>query len=188
MKRMLLIVDPQIDFISGTLPVPGAGEAMTALAGYIREEAAGLYEVIVITADCHPYDHCSFAPCGGQWPRHCVADTVGGAIFPPLHEAAFEAPGITMVLHKGTDRNVEEYSIFRNDAARSIITDIVRDYGIAGIDFCGLAGDICVRSSLLDAIGLFPGVEFRVLTRFSPSLDGGGALLQTISDHGLTEA
>ena len=32
MKRLLLIIDPQNDFISGTLPVPGAAEKMEALA------------------------------------------------------------------------------------------------------------------------------------------------------------
>lgn len=36
-KRMLLIVDPQIDFITGSLPVPGAEDAMNALALYLQE-------------------------------------------------------------------------------------------------------------------------------------------------------
>ena len=34
-KKMLLVVDPQIDFVSGSLPVPGAAEAVIALAHYI---------------------------------------------------------------------------------------------------------------------------------------------------------
>ena len=36
MKKMLLVVDPQIDFISGSLPVKGAAEAMDALAAYVK--------------------------------------------------------------------------------------------------------------------------------------------------------
>ena len=36
MKKLLLIVDPQIDFITGTLPVGGAAEAMDALAKYVK--------------------------------------------------------------------------------------------------------------------------------------------------------
>ena len=31
-NSMLLVVDPQLDFISGSLPVPGAAEAMDRLA------------------------------------------------------------------------------------------------------------------------------------------------------------
>lgn len=36
MKRLLLIIDPQIDFINGTLPVPEAIPKMERLAAYIK--------------------------------------------------------------------------------------------------------------------------------------------------------
>ena len=64
MNKMLLIVDPQIDFISGTLPVPQAAPKMDALADYVREKAHE-YKLKVLTADWHPYDHCSFKENGG---------------------------------------------------------------------------------------------------------------------------
>ena len=35
MERMILIVDPQVDFINGSLPVPEALPAMDRLADYI---------------------------------------------------------------------------------------------------------------------------------------------------------
>ena len=35
MRKLLMIVDPQIDFISGSLKVEGAKEKMDALADYI---------------------------------------------------------------------------------------------------------------------------------------------------------
>lgn len=34
-NKILLIIDPQIDFINGTLPVPGAEGAMNSLADYV---------------------------------------------------------------------------------------------------------------------------------------------------------
>lgn len=37
MNRLLLIVAPQIDFISGSLPVEGAAQAMEGLANYLRK-------------------------------------------------------------------------------------------------------------------------------------------------------
>lgn len=83
MKRLLLIVDPQVDFIAGTLPVPGAEEAMDRLAEYIYE-SDGRYAHKIVTADRHPYDHCSFDGHGGPWPRHCVHDTVGAAVWQHL--------------------------------------------------------------------------------------------------------
>lgn len=42
MKKLLLIVDPQIDFITGTLPVAGAAEAMDALAKYVKEKVMNI--------------------------------------------------------------------------------------------------------------------------------------------------
>lgn len=180
MKRMLLIVDPQIDFISGTLPVPGAAEAMAELAEYVAE-ATGQYAVTVITADWHPYRHCSFKDCGGEWPRHCVADSIGAAVYPHLLEAVFESDTYAVVLHKGTERDREEYSIFRNQTAAAEIARLIEEYCVEEIDICGLAGDICVLSSLRDAMEMFPGVKFGVLTRFSPSLDGGTALSRFIA-------
>ena len=37
MKKILLIVDPQNDFITGTLPVEGAEERMKKLSKYPKE-------------------------------------------------------------------------------------------------------------------------------------------------------
>ncbi len=37
MNGMLVIVDPQNDFINGALPVPGAEKAMNDLAEYVKE-------------------------------------------------------------------------------------------------------------------------------------------------------
>lgn len=70
-QKMLLIVDPQIDFITGSLQVPGAAEAMTSLAAYVRNHDED-YAVRIVTSDWHPYRHCSFQHEGGQWPTHCV--------------------------------------------------------------------------------------------------------------------
>lgn len=73
MKKLLLIIDPQIDFITGTLPVPGAVDAMDSLAEYIRRNNSD-YDRVIVTADRHPMRHCSFKAEGGKWPAHCVAD------------------------------------------------------------------------------------------------------------------
>ena len=45
---MLIVVDPQIDFISGSLPVPGAAEAMNQLADYVKANGDDGYD--------HTYD------------------------------------------------------------------------------------------------------------------------------------
>lgn len=74
-NKLLLIVDPQIDFITGVLPVPGAVSSMNSLAGYLRRNSTQ-YAGIIVTADRHPMRHCSFRTEAGQWPVHCVAATI----------------------------------------------------------------------------------------------------------------
>lgn len=180
MKRMLLIVDPQVDFISGTLPVPGAREAMDGLARYIAD-SDGRYACKVVTADRHPFDHCSFADCGGKWPRHCVHDTVGAAVWQPLFAPLYLTAGQVTFLYKGQEADREEYSIFGNQEAAARIIGIVRENAVDIIDICGIAGDICVSETLIDGIALLGPEKFNILTPYSPSLDSGTRLTSLIS-------
>lgn len=167
--RMLLIVDPQNDFINGSLPVPGAEEAMDALAWYIRN-TDGQYAVKVVTCDCHPSDHMSFVDNGGQWPPHCVCRTVGVEIWPPVKSALDDTSGPVMVLCKGDNADVEEYSILANESSASTIDAIVKSYGITNVDVCGLAGDVCVAATIADVRRLYPEIHLRRLDKFSPCI------------------
>lgn len=180
MKKMLLIVDPQNDFITGALAVDGAREAMDSLAEYIRA-TDGMYSIRVVTADSHPCDHMSFIENGGRWVSHCVAGTPGAAIWDALLKALDETSGKTVFLKKGTIRDTEEYSIFKNGYAAGVIRRIVEKEGIDTIDLCGIAGDICVLDTLTDGRKLLGKDIFNVLTDFSPSIDGGKALMNAIS-------
>lgn len=184
MQRLLLVVDPQVDFITGSLPVPGAPSAMDALAGMLRA-TDGAYVAKIVTADRHPYDHSSFRETGGQWPRHCVADTVGAALWPTLVPALYETAGACTVLPKGQVREREEYSIFQNPGARERIFATVNRLGVTRVDICGLAGDICVLSTLRDGVELLGAGRFAVLGAFSPSLDGGAALADYAAGAGI---
>lgn len=174
-KSLLMIIDPQIDFISGTLPVPGAISAMNSLAEYIHKKGQN-YSVILITADRHPIRHCSFEQYGGKWPRHCVADSCGAAIWQPILDALYDYNGKIIFLYKGQDEDIEEYSIFKNKSARATILNIIKNEAISKIDICGLTGDICVASTVVDGIDLLGKEKFRILSQFSPSIDGGTTL------------
>ena len=49
--KVLLIVDPQNDFITGSLAVPGATAAMDYLTEWVRVHRAE-YDAIVVTLSC----------------------------------------------------------------------------------------------------------------------------------------
>ncbi len=175
MNKLLLIVDPQVDFINGSLPVPGAEEAMDKLAGYILAQD-GTYRRKVVTLDWHPYRHISFVENGGEWPTHCVQYTHGASIWSALIAPLNTTAGELTILHKGTDPDTEEYSIFKNPESATKLKDIIAKHQIDQIDLCGLAGDICVLNTLKDGLKLYPSLRFNVLCSYSPSLDGGEAL------------
>ena len=181
MNKMLLVVDPQMDFISGTLAVDKAEEKMLEFARYVREKD-GDYRLKVVTLDWHPYSHCSFKDNGGQWPRHCVQNTVGAAVFPALCDALFQTNGKVVCLYKGNKEELEEYSIFKNESSAQQLNRLIQDFGIEKIEICGIAGDICVLNTLRDGIEKYGTEMFNVLVEFCPSLDGGVAIRQAASD------
>lgn len=173
MKRALLLVDPQEDFINGSLPVQGAEAAMQQLAVYLPAQE---YSLKIVTCDSHPWTHCSFKENGGQWPRHCVSHSHGAAIWPGLIAPLHESPGLVHILPKGIKPDREAYSIFEEEAGNSAIKRLFSEVGIEAVDICGIAGDICVLNTLRDGIGIYGNHFFNVLKDFSPSLDGGASL------------
>lgn len=188
---MLIVVDPQIDFISGSLPVPGAAEAMNQLADYVKANGDD-YALMVVTNDWHPYDHCSFATNGGPWPVHCVQNSEGAATYWPLLEALYQSETETLFLQKGDLRHREEYSIVQNTGAREFFENTLDNSLLADadcqyqhVDVCGIAGDVCVLNTLRDLLPIVGTDRLRVLTRFAPSLDGGKALQAFIDENGI---
>ncbi|MDE5997860.1 MAG: isochorismatase family protein [Muribaculaceae bacterium] len=170
-KRMLLIVDPQIDFINGSLPVPGAEKAMDSLAAYVKEYG-GNYDMICVTCDRHSMRHCSFAEYGGAWPSHCIESSVGSAIWPPLMTSLLKYSVYTHILYKGEDTTKDEYSIFRNPKGATILDSIIKNNQIDDIDICGLAGDVCVESTLNDGLRRYPNITFNILQDFTAYICG----------------
>lgn len=170
--KLLLIVDPQIDFITGSLPVPGAEKAMDALAEYI-DHYGKEYDLICVTCDRHPIRHSSFTTFGGPWPTHCVESSVGAAVWPALMNALENHSNIVHFLYKGENLDKDEYSIFQCCKGATGMDSYIKDFGIMEIDICGLAGDVCVANTLQDARRHYPAIRFHILNSYTASLDGG---------------
>ena len=182
MNKLLLIVDPQNDFINGSLPVPGAADAMNNLADYLDSHNND-YTYIVITKDWHPVNHCSFTENGGEWPIHCLQQSDGADIWDKLNSSLKNCEEKVVILNKGNNPEKEEYSIIRNHESYYKLNDIILKNNISEIDICGIAGDVCVLNTLTDGISIYGKNMFNVLTEFSPSLDGGKLLNETIKEQ-----
>lgn len=151
MNKAILIVDPQIDFIAGTLPVPGAADALDRLAEHLQTQDDE-YVVKLVTMDWHPYFHCSFQQQGGLWPRHCVQNTFGASIYQPLIAPLFETEGKPYFFKKGNVHNREEYSILQNQLEGHLVLQTFNLAAADEIEVCGLAGDVCVMNTVNDLI------------------------------------
>lgn len=177
MKRVLLIVDPQNDFITGTLAVEGAKKKMMELAEYVKH-CGDSYDYICVTLDSHPENHCSFTENGGIWPKHCVEYSNGWQLPEYLRAALAETSKATVeVYFKGTESDQEEYSIFDNDDdgydLRVLLEELDIQEGLR-IDVCGIAGDYCVLETLKGLYQLFDNVW--VLQQYTASIDKGNKL------------
>jgi len=163
-KDALLVVDLQHDFLPGGALAVAGGDAIVGPIAAL----APAFATVVATQDWHPPGHVSFASAhpgrkpfetvalaqGPQelWPDHCVAGSRGAALHPDLPDAA-----LTLVLRKGTRREVDSYSAFRENVGpdgRRPTTGLgawLAARGVRRLLACGLARDFCVRASAVDA-------------------------------------
>lgn len=184
--KILLIVDPQNDFITGTLAVKEAKEKMMKLSDYLRNTEHPQYYYVCITMDSHPEDHCSFKENGGIWPKHCIVYSNGWNSPEYLDESLGEFPVIRY--HKGTESDKEEYSIFDNtEDGRLLIKHISEliDEGGVSVDICGIAGDYCVLETLKGLMQHVSPRYIKVLTQYTASIDGGEKLMNFIKENNL---
>src|ERR1700758_1203808 len=106
-KAALIVVDVQRDFCeSGALAAADTLSLLNPLQACIKA-ARRAGAVIVYTQDWHPANHSSFKTNGGPWAVHCVADSPGAELMPPLRAGAGD-----VVIHKGVEVDGAGYSGF----------------------------------------------------------------------------
>ncbi len=141
MNRALIIVDPQYDFMpGGALPVPDGDKIVPAVNELLQVQ----WDLVVVSQDWHPINHCSFKEKNGDWPIHCVQNTHGAEV----HQGISTSYPRTTVT-KGSDTGYDSYSVFGDDQK------LARELFGARIDqlyICGLATDYCVKATVFDAV------------------------------------
>ena len=172
-NRMLIIVDPQVDFTTGSLATAKGPEAMDRLAAAIKKGVLRKYSYVVVTQDAHPENHCSFVEQGGLFPPHCVQGTKGMDVYPKLQKA-LDANGkdITIqYLQKGDLPDKEEFSIFQNEQSGAKLRRIIKKNKFEGIDICGIATDYCVYETTKDLMSFYPANQIGIITNCIAAVD-----------------
>ena len=182
MKRCLINVGLQNDFITGSLALkyaPAGHDAQVLIPIINTLAQRNDFDLVVYSLDWHAPDHISFVDnqslytsqpkrlhVGDHmlvwnstigyvrqqlWPRHCVQHSKGARLWPKLNRRLS-----ALYVYKGTVRDIESYSVFGNHE-RDYDTGLHRllqTFGVGYVYFTGIAEDMCVGHSALDALRL----------------------------------
>ncbi len=139
--KYLIVVDMQVDFISGSL---GSADAM-AIVPNVVEKVKGFKGKVIFTRDTHNTDYLNTRE-GRKLPvEHCIKDTAGWQICEELKPYAED------VIDKPTFGSVALPEHIKNQGEE-----------IEEIELCGLCTDICVISNAMLLKAAFPEVRIIV--------------------------
>jgi nicotinamidase/pyrazinamidase len=191
--KTLIIIDVQNDFIpGGSLAVPEGDQIIPVINAMLPN-----FELVVATQDWHPSTHKSFASnhpgkevfdkielhglTQQLWPNHCLRNSYGAQLHQELESKPIEA-----IFRKGMDPEIDSYSGFYDNGHKKStgLSGYLKEKGAKDLYFCGLAADICVYFSLLDA--LKEGFSATLIEDASKALDtsGFGKIKEDIKEKG----
>ncbi len=141
LTHVLVVVDVQEDFISGSLKAHDASSIIKPLNSAIRmAESKGM--IVVFTKDWHPKDHWSFKDNGGPWNTHCVQGTPGAALSAELYK-----PVESVVIEFGVDPGKPGYSPLENRAFEVLLASPT----VGTVYVTGIALEYCVQATCVGA-------------------------------------
>ena len=143
MKKVLVIVDVQNDFVDGAL---GTKEAVEILP-YVKEEIAKKYDDVFVTFDTHEENYLETLEGKNLPVKHCIRHTEGWELNKEIQDALENVSYIPV-----------EKPTFGSCTLVQMITALQPDE----ITLVGLCTDICVVSNALILKALFPETEISV--------------------------
>ena len=137
MKKVLIVVDMQKDFIDGSLGTKEAVQIVDNVAREIKKD----YDFVICTRDTH-YDDYMNTNEGKHLPVvHCIEGSEGWKLNPAIEEALNSRDqGSYMVINKPT---------FGSEKLVEVLKEADKKEPIESITLVGLCTDICVVSNAL---------------------------------------
>jgi len=142
--KHLIVVDMQVDFVSGAL---GTKEAQS-IAGKVAEKIRAFDGNVIFTRDTHEKNYLSTQEGKNLPVEHCIRGTDGWQIIPELTEFIADT-----VIDKPTFGSME---------LAALLAEENRKEAIDSIELIGLCTDICVISNALLIKAALPEVPVTV--------------------------
>lgn len=168
-RKLLLIIDEQRGFMPasegerlgqqgfGELPVP-EGEQTVAPINRLIENARKMGYLIATTQDWHPHVTAHFAPEGEEpnfttnWPRHCVAGSLGAELHPGLKNLETRSrftKGFEPLEDGADDTSYSAYYAEEPTSGLSL-PEWIKKHNVTKVLLGGLALDYCLGKSAID--------------------------------------
>ena len=146
MKKVLIVVDMQNDFVDGALGTPEA----VAVVDKVAEKIKNFDGSIIVTYDTHSGDYMDTRE-GKYLPvPHCIKDTDGWQLNDKVQEALRGTAGWNVV-HKPTFGSTRLVEMIQEQG-----------YATADVTLIGLCTDICVVSNALLLKAFYPEMNISV--------------------------
>lgn len=153
MKKILIVVDMQYDFITGPL---GNKECEASVPQVVKVINEGNYDQIIMTRDTHQPNYLETREGKNLPVVHCIENTPGWEIVDEV-KAAVEASGCL-------DVKVINKPSFGSTLLGDLLLDSYNKDDIH-IDFCGVCTGICVISNAMIAKAKCPEAEISVIEK-----------------------
>ena len=155
MKKILLVVDYQVDFVSGALGFAGAELLDRPIAEKIKEYGKGN---VFYTLDTH-FDNYLDTKEGKNLPvPHCIKGTAGWEVYGETKQALFDADAVCI-----------EKRSFGIDLTDEPLSKLPR--AVDSVEIVGLVSNICVISNAVILNTLYSDAEITVDAALTASFD-----------------
>ena len=147
MKKLLIVIDYQVDFVSGSLGSKRTEAIYLNVLNKVNEFIAN-GDNIIFTKDTH-YENYMSTLEGKYLPvPHCILGTEGHKLFGKLDEIAKNYP----VIEKETFPGIKLVDFLRE-----------KDEEFSEIQICGILTDICVISNAILVKSIYPNTPIKII-------------------------
>lgn len=159
-NKLLIVVDMQNDFVTGTLANPAAKAIIPNIINKLKEKD---YTYLIFTRDTHQKDYLKTQEGKNLPVEHCIEGTEGWEIVPELWEFAKDA----IIVDKpsfgfnGWERVFNEHFADENMFPEDFPNEI---------ELCGTVSSICVASNATILKSIYPEMPISVLKELCADL------------------
>ncbi len=154
MKKLLIVVDYQNDFVDGSLGFEKAKELSPKIENKILEYLNSNNDII-FTLDTHKEDYLSSLE-GKQLPiKHCIEGSYGHEVYPSIKKYVSKA-----------------IKVFKKETFPSLeLANFLKDHPYDEVELCGLVSNICVLTNAVMVRSALPNAHIFINSNLTSSND-----------------